>query len=746
MAMLIWALVGIPLLWVSGNATASDFDDKQLPDFAEVFGLGDDDIPVVLTATRLRQPRAEVPASVTVIEAEQIEAWNVRTLPELMRFVPGMFIGHGDDENNASIAYHSSSPSVMRRLQVMVDGRSVFKSGIASVVWDDIPIALEDIQRIEITRGPSSATYGSNSFQGVINIISKHPGDTLGVRLRYRNGNQGEDDSLASYSWQDDSVSYRLTAQLNASNGFDGIDSTKGADDLRDSSRHGFVSLNRTQGFEGGWQLNTQAAYKAGHTDIRQGDFDQGYPDQDTRQGMVMAKLSRDFSANHSSSVRAYWQYDDRTQETSVRVPTILLDPNLYALYRNNPDLARLALNESMINAVASGASAEQLEALATSAGHPVEVSNSDLDQLQAMLASTGGDVANVSQEVTGQTNWNIADERVDIEFQDTRRWSNSLRTVLGINMRRDQVTSETYFGGKVNNDTYRVFGNLEWRSYDRVIVNLGGTYEREDANDDAFSPRIGLNLLLTPQQSIRLIHSEAVRSPDLLEQNPNYTVAVSGLGDNYLGLSEGQFFIHQWPESRDLDHERIVSTEVGYYGRFSDPDIEIDLKLFQEHMTHLISDPIQIQSLAISSDTQMDIDGAEVQLNWRMTPTDWIWLSSAYINVELKGEDGVQRNQRVDTRLSAKDSVVASRHHQGSRWSLTGSHFWYDAYNSKYSGKGNRYRRYEVSLKVFDRIGRYNPWLGFHLQHLVDDSSLVYANQRYSTNNLYNVQLGLNF
>jgi iron complex outermembrane receptor protein len=746
MAMLIWALVGIPLLWVSGNATASDFDDKQLPDFAEVFGLGDDDIPVVLTATRLRQPRAEVPASVTVIEAEQIEAWNVRTLPELMRFVPGMFIGHGDDENNASIAYHSSSPSVMRRLQVMVDGRSVFKSGIASVVWDDIPIALEDIQRIEITRGPSSATYGSNSFQGVINIISKHPGDTLGVRLRYRNGNQGEDDSLASYSWQDDSVSYRLTAQLNASNGFDGIDSTKGADDLRDSSRHGFVSLNRTQGFEGGWQLNTQAAYKAGHTDIRQGDFDQGYPDQDTRQGMVMAKLSRDFSANHSSSVRAYWQYDDRTQETSVRVPTILLDPNLYALYRNNPDLARLALNESMINAVASGASAEQLEVLATSAGYPVEVSNSDLDQLQAMLASTGGDVANLSQEVTGQTNWNIADERVDIEFQDTRRWSHSLRTVLGINMRRDQVTSETYFGGKVNNDTYRVFGNLEWRSYDRVIVNLGGTYEREDTNDDAFSPRIGLNLLLTPQQSIRLIHSEAVRSPDLLEQNPNYTVTVSGLGDNYLGLSEGQFFIHQWPESRDLDHERIVSTEVGYYGRFSDPDIEIDLKLFQEHLTHLISDPIQIQSLAISSDTQMDIDGAEIQLNWRMTPTDWIWLSSAYINVELKGEDGVQRNQRVDTRLSAKDSVVASWHHQGSRWSLTGSHFWYDAYNSKYSGKGNRYRRYEISLKVFDRIGRYNPWLGFHVQHLVDDSSLVYANQRYSTNNLYNVQLGLNF
>ncbi|MDO6805629.1 TonB-dependent receptor plug domain-containing protein, partial [Wenyingzhuangia sp. 1_MG-2023] len=101
--------------------------------------------------------------------------------------------------------------------QVLVDGRSVFRAGIASVVWDDIPIALEDIQRIEVTRGPSSATYGSNSFQGVINIISKHPGDTLGVRLRYRNGNQGEDDSFASYSWQQGRSANRLTVQINAS-------------------------------------------------------------------------------------------------------------------------------------------------------------------------------------------------------------------------------------------------------------------------------------------------------------------------------------------------------------------------------------------------------------------------------------------------------------------------------------------------------------------------------------------------
>ena len=57
-----------------------------------------EELPMVLTAARLKQPKAEVPASVTIITAQQIKLWGVRTLPELMKFVPGMFVGHADDE------------------------------------------------------------------------------------------------------------------------------------------------------------------------------------------------------------------------------------------------------------------------------------------------------------------------------------------------------------------------------------------------------------------------------------------------------------------------------------------------------------------------------------------------------------------------------------------------------------------------------------------------------------------------
>ena len=223
---------------------AEEFIDEFTDgDLSAAFSL-EDDIPVVLTAARLRQPRSEVPASVTVIDAQQIQAWGVRTLPEVLRYVPGMFIGHGDDQNNAAVAYHASSPSLMRRLQVLVDGRSVFRAGIASVVWDDIPVAMEDILRIEVTRGPNAAAYGANSFLGVINIITKHPGDTLGTRVRYRNGNQGVDDAFVSHAWNTGLNSYRLTFNLQASDGFDGSrESTDpGEDNFRDSKRHGFLT------------------------------------------------------------------------------------------------------------------------------------------------------------------------------------------------------------------------------------------------------------------------------------------------------------------------------------------------------------------------------------------------------------------------------------------------------------------------------------------------------------------------
>ena len=738
------------------------------------------DIPVALTPARLKQPRTEVPASVTVIEAKHIDAWGVRTIQELMRFVPGMFIGHGDDENNASVVYHASTPNITRRLQVLVDGRSVFRAGIASVIWDDIPVALEDILRIEVTRGPNSAAYGSNSFLGIINIVTKHPKDTLGTRIRYRNGDQGIDDAYFSHSWMTDTESsYRISARLQADDGFDGKHAKYGNDDLRDSRRHGFVTLTHNRVLDMTSTLDVQLGLKKGHTDIRKdGVADITFPDQKTDQGYAWVKYQQEFSDSHFGHVQAYWQYDRRLQDHYGCILTSAFDPAAYELYRLNPDLgnvvalagqrlepedpsdpddvANAASVQHVVAAVASGAvSAADFEMALATLNIDVSVSEYELALASTVFqnAYNGTDFSNLTQKLCADTDRRISDERFDIEYQDTKHWNQYLRTVAGVNMRRDQVHSQTYFGGTENNDTYRVFLNAEIRPFQKMIINAGFTQEWEDDNDKVFSPRIAINFLLGPQQSIRLVRSEAVRSPDMLEQIPNYHLNATNMTENYLGLSEGTYYQHQWPSSRNLDHEKIVSHELGYYARFNQPDIELDIKVYHDHMTRLISDPISLNSLDIASDTQMNIEGAELQLNWRINRGNWVWLTGAYVNADVvPGGDltglssrGVRDRKLSELRLSAQDSAVLSWHHNQGFFSSTISHFWYDAYNSLHS-EPNRYRRYEVNLKADMKLGKYAPWVGLNWQHLVDDNVLVYINQRYSKRDIVFFQAGLNF
>ncbi len=135
------------------------------------------DVPQVLTATRLKQSPAEVPGSMTVLDRDLIKASGARDIPELMRLVPGMMVGYLSG-NQATVNYHGTNVTEARRLQVLVDGRSVYRPGLATVDWSDIPVAIEDIDRIEVFRGPNAVSYGANALMGVINILTRHPADS----------------------------------------------------------------------------------------------------------------------------------------------------------------------------------------------------------------------------------------------------------------------------------------------------------------------------------------------------------------------------------------------------------------------------------------------------------------------------------------------------------------------------------------------------------------------------------------
>ena len=172
--------------------------------------FGDDEVPMVLTPARLRQPQSQVPASVTVIDRELIEASGAREIYQLLQLVPGMSAVKVDG-NVPTVSYHGTQSRDARRMLVMIDGRSQYLPGLARVLWNDFPIEIEDIERIEVTRGPAAAAYGANAFQGVINIITRHPQDVSGSTVAVRGGNNAVRDWRVSTADSKDGVSSRVT-------------------------------------------------------------------------------------------------------------------------------------------------------------------------------------------------------------------------------------------------------------------------------------------------------------------------------------------------------------------------------------------------------------------------------------------------------------------------------------------------------------------------------------------------------
>ncbi|MDD5388852.1 MAG: TonB-dependent receptor [Gallionellaceae bacterium] len=177
------------------------------------------DLPVVLTASRLSQPLMDAPTAMTVIDRPMIEASGFREIADLFRLVPGFyaayFSGNQPFVSNALISEYA------RSMQVLVDGRSVYLPTIGGVLWSALPLSMEDIERIEVTRGPNAASYGANAFTGVINIISRHPQDVAGHMVKLASGDKGV--RIGTYRWAGgEQVKNRVTLEYRHDDGFDG--------------------------------------------------------------------------------------------------------------------------------------------------------------------------------------------------------------------------------------------------------------------------------------------------------------------------------------------------------------------------------------------------------------------------------------------------------------------------------------------------------------------------------------------
>ncbi|MBH0204012.1 MAG: TonB-dependent receptor, partial [Nitrospira sp.] len=144
----------------------------------------------VSIASRYEQPISKAPSDVYVITDEDIKNSGSTDIPTLLRQVPGMEVM----QTNAvdfNVSVRGNNQLLANKLLVMVDGRSIYLDQSGTVLWKQLPVALTEIKRIEVLKGPASAVYGFNAFDGVVNIITKSPEEMKGTTLQVAGGQVG---------------------------------------------------------------------------------------------------------------------------------------------------------------------------------------------------------------------------------------------------------------------------------------------------------------------------------------------------------------------------------------------------------------------------------------------------------------------------------------------------------------------------------------------------------------------------
>jgi iron complex outermembrane recepter protein len=150
----------------------------------------------VTSAGKRDQLITQTAAAVYVITADDIRRYNASTITDLLRQVPGILVAR-QATGEWSISIRGFNDNHANKLLVLMDGRTLYSPLYAGVEWDVQDTMIEDIERIEIVRGPGAALWGANAVNGVINIITKSAADTRGALVTFQ-GSTFERSSIAA--------------------------------------------------------------------------------------------------------------------------------------------------------------------------------------------------------------------------------------------------------------------------------------------------------------------------------------------------------------------------------------------------------------------------------------------------------------------------------------------------------------------------------------------------------------------
>ncbi|MEI7455167.1 MAG: TonB-dependent receptor [Nitrosomonadales bacterium] len=474
------------------------------------------DFPVVLSASRLSQPLSEAPNAMTVIDRKMIKASGFRSIPDLFKLVPGMYVSYYKG-SQAIVSYHGSSDQYARRMQVLIDGRSVYMPPASTVDWANLPITIDDIERIEVIRGPAAASHGANSTQGVISITTRDAGAIHGRQLSITRGEKGINDVAARYGHQGETLDYRLTMAYSADNGYDNL--TAPPNNMTPALAAAGGLLNNSNDSNQARMLNYRADYHPNGVDRFDIQFGFNRDVQTAGWTDSFGNPNHDLISNSNFAQLGWIRALDNNDEFSVRY-------------------SHMGQQQSeFFTVMAPSNNTTQTKRDEIELQHTVHLTESNRLVYGAAWRR---------DQVSGQ-----GDAQALLLYGASPIYSSSLST-----------------------NEYRFFAHDEWRITQQLLLNTGAMLERDGLGHENLSPRVAVNYHVTPQHTVRMGASVAYRTPALAELHyrllnpgvllvPNQTITSPGLIPEKM-LSREIGYLGEFPTLATSLDLRVFNDQLG--------------------------------------------------------------------------------------------------------------------------------------------------------------------------------------
>lgn len=503
------------------------------------------DLPITFSATRLPQTLNEAPASITIIDRRMIDASSAITIPELFRLVPGMQSYH-TATNSSAVAYHGMSDKFPPRMEVMINGRSVYLPLFSAVSWETLPITIADIERIEVIRGTNTVTQGSNAFLGAINIITYTPLSERSSSIRYTQGEFNTRNIQAQHSQKTSYGHYRVATGILGNDGY------SFPYDEQDPYLNRYFSFETTISPTLLDTFTVDLGHSEGYSSV--GDIEPK-PDWDLKR--------RDFETSHQL---LSWSHQLNGSDELKAT---------YAHSVNNLDAALLS-------------EAEAAELIP--------------DPFKALAGELL--LANAPFKITAETG-NI--EQHDLEITLKQQPDYYSQIVTGVAYRAASAKNRQLLDTTewVKEESTRIFTNWEYSGLPNWIVNTGAMLEHASNIGTRVSPRVAANYQLSEQSTLRASVSRAYRMPSLLEANFQSIIYIP----TPYNLTFGDVYDYDFIANNNLSPEKLDSIDIGLIINWPDFHSALDTRVFYEKIEDGITTSYLLQDAAMQASAPLDPD-----------------------------------------------------------------------------------------------------------------------------------------